>query len=376
MLAEAEARAVDTVVDDSAAQAHAQRTRTLWLTGLILAVLVIALGSWLILGRSMVRSLRDLRAQALDVAQRRLPEALERLRTAERQADIDNLPTTAFPQLGGDKSRSDEIGEVGDAFAAVHASAVQLAGEQAELRRGANAMIVNVARRSQMLVERQLKLLDEVQSRRGGPGPAREPVPARPPADPDAPQRREPARAGRRRHQPPPARPGAAVRGGARRDGRDRGVRAGRLRRRRRRLRGRPRGRRRGAHPGRTAGERHVVLAAGHHRPVIGRVAPTGARRTSAIADRGLGMSEKKLAEANERLGPHRSGRSGAGGGGDRADGPVGGRPPGRPARHLGAAAGARTAGPGGDLDPGAAARAAAGPAVRRAGPVGAPQRR
>ena len=128
VLAKAEARAVDDAVGQSASLAHAQRARTLWLTGLILLVLIITLGSWVIIGRSMVRSLRDLRVQALDVAQRRLPEALERLRTVERQADIDNLPTTAFPQLGGDNSRHDEIGEVGACVPRRAPRAVRIAG--------------------------------------------------------------------------------------------------------------------------------------------------------------------------------------------------------------------------------------------------------
>jgi signal transduction histidine kinase len=162
VVADAEQRALGHLDSDASKLVDDQHTRTLRLTALILGVLVITLASWILIGRSMVRSLRELRGQALDVAQRRLPEAIQRLRGVERQADLDNLPTTAFPQLGG--SAGDEIEEVGDAFAAVHASAVRLAGEQAELRRGAHAMIINVARRSQALVERQLKLLDEVQS--------------------------------------------------------------------------------------------------------------------------------------------------------------------------------------------------------------------
>lgn len=161
VLGAVENKALQRLGSDTKTLVDEQHARTLRLTALILAVLIITLGSWVLIGRSMVKSLRELRGQALDVAQRRLPEAIERLRTVERQADLDNLPTAAFPQLSA--NGGDEIEEVGDAFAAVHASAVRLAGEQAELRRGTNSMIVNVARRSQALVERQLKLLDEVQ---------------------------------------------------------------------------------------------------------------------------------------------------------------------------------------------------------------------
>src|SRR4029450_12925196 len=58
----------------------------------------------------------------------------------------------------------DEIGEVAQAFVAVHRSAVRLAAEQARMRRAVNAMFVNLARRSQSLVERQLELLDGLEA--------------------------------------------------------------------------------------------------------------------------------------------------------------------------------------------------------------------
>jgi len=58
----------------------------------------------------------------------------------------------------------DEIGEVATAFTAVHRSAVRLAAEQAMMRRAVNAMFVNLARRSQTLVERQLRLLDTLEA--------------------------------------------------------------------------------------------------------------------------------------------------------------------------------------------------------------------
>jgi hypothetical protein len=121
-----------------------------------LIMLLALLLSWLI-GRSMARSLRQLRTQALDVAQHRLPEAINRLRTLPRGETI-TVDTTSRVQS------SDEIGEVADAFTAVHRSAVSLAVEQAVMRRNVNAMFVNLARRSQTLVERQLQLLDSLEA--------------------------------------------------------------------------------------------------------------------------------------------------------------------------------------------------------------------
>ncbi|MEV8511193.1 nitrate- and nitrite sensing domain-containing protein [Dactylosporangium sp. NPDC051484] len=134
-----------------------QRNNAIVATSAIVLVMLLALLlSWLI-GRSMARSLRQLRAQALDVAQHRLPEAIQRLRTLPRGETVTVDTTTRVRS-------SDEIGEVADAFTAVHRSAVSLAVEQAVMRRNVNAMFINLARRSQTLVERQLQLLDQLES--------------------------------------------------------------------------------------------------------------------------------------------------------------------------------------------------------------------
>jgi Nitrate and nitrite sensing/Histidine kinase-, DNA gyrase B-, and HSP90-like ATPase len=130
---------------------------TLTATAIIIVILIIALfTSWRI-GRSMAHSLRLLREQALDVAARRLPEAIERLRASP---NVD----PALDMTGTAVDTADEVGEVAKAFTAVHRSAMRLALEQAMMRRAVNAMFVNLARRSQTLVERQLQLLDNLES--------------------------------------------------------------------------------------------------------------------------------------------------------------------------------------------------------------------
>ncbi|WP_203898297.1 sensor histidine kinase [Virgisporangium aliadipatigenens] len=141
-----------------------QHRRTMWLVGLILLVLCVTSLSSVHVGRSIIRSLRELRAQALDVAHQRLPEAISLLREVERPDDLQHVPTAAFTSLGGGEEDGDEISEVADAFAAVHASALALAMEQATLRRDVNAVITSLARRSQALVDRQLRLLDEIEA--------------------------------------------------------------------------------------------------------------------------------------------------------------------------------------------------------------------
>src|SRR5262249_3970999 len=58
---------------------------------------------------------------------------------------------------------TDEIGEVARAFDHVHREAVRLVSNEAALRGNINAMFVNLSRRSQSLVERQIRLIDDLE---------------------------------------------------------------------------------------------------------------------------------------------------------------------------------------------------------------------
>jgi len=58
---------------------------------------------------------------------------------------------------------TDEIGEVARAFDQVHREAVRLAADEAMLRGNLNAMFINLSRRSQSLIERQLSLIDSLE---------------------------------------------------------------------------------------------------------------------------------------------------------------------------------------------------------------------
>jgi hypothetical protein len=124
---------------------------------LVVALLfAIALVSTTIVARSMVRPLRRLRAGALEVAGVRLPEAVRRM----SEADGEGMSLEVEPI---DVDSSDEIGEVARAFDQVHREALRLAANEAALRGNVNAMFVNLSRRSQSLVERQLRLIDDLE---------------------------------------------------------------------------------------------------------------------------------------------------------------------------------------------------------------------
>jgi signal transduction histidine kinase len=122
----------------------------------ILLVLGFALFFTVVVARSMVRPLRRLRAGALEVAGMRLPETVRRMSEGEgADAPLDVEPI--------DVDSTDEIGEVARAFDQVHREAVRLASNEAALRGNVNAMFVNLSRRSQSLVERQIRLIDDLE---------------------------------------------------------------------------------------------------------------------------------------------------------------------------------------------------------------------
>jgi len=111
-----------------------------------------------VVARSMVRPLRRLRAGALEVAGIRLPETVRRM--SEGEGEGAGVPLAVEPI---EVDSTDEIGEVARAFDQVHREAVRLAANEAALRGNVNAMFVNLSRRSQSLVERQIRLIDDLE---------------------------------------------------------------------------------------------------------------------------------------------------------------------------------------------------------------------
>jgi signal transduction histidine kinase len=122
----------------------------------VLLILILALLFTAAVGRSMTRPLARLRSGALEVAGVRLPETVRRMSEsggADSPPDIEPI----------DVDSTDEIGEVARAFDQVHQEAVRLAANEAALRGNVNAMFVNLSRRSQSLVERQIRLIDDLE---------------------------------------------------------------------------------------------------------------------------------------------------------------------------------------------------------------------
>src|SRR5208337_1949271 len=300
------ANKLSAAVTSRASALRSQATTDLLVTSLVtLLLLLLVLVVSTTVARSLIRPLRKLRTDALDVAGHRLPEMVRRLSQSEGSdegVEIEPIGVTS----------TDEIGEVARAFDQVHQPVP-----------------------AQPVADRAATVADRLAgAERAGPRPAQQPVPAGPPGHPHAPQLREPAGSGRPRGDQAVEPAGAAGRRPARGHLRDRAVRAGRPQRAAGNRRGRPGRQRRGA-PGRgDRGERHHVLPRRH--PGV-RVWPAAEQRRGAPRHHrqrrghlGPGNVARQLAARQPARG--RRGRV-------PADGPVRGRSASRAARCPGPAA-------------------------------------
>src|SRR5262245_18260627 len=136
---------------------HQGAVRSLTLTAAVAAaVLIIVLLATVVIARSMVRTLRQLKAGALEVAGARLPGEVRELSTAggaDQDAEVEPIGVHS----------TDEIGQVARAFDQVHQEAVRLAADEARLRGSVSAMFVSLSRRSGSLLERLLRLIDSLE---------------------------------------------------------------------------------------------------------------------------------------------------------------------------------------------------------------------
>ncbi|MGW2824259.1 sensor histidine kinase [Streptomyces sp. NPDC001443] len=149
------------VTDNSTDRNHELSVRvTAGIALATVAVLLVALMSWRITS-SLLGRMSGLRGATLDLAQKRLPELVARLRTDDRSASADDLPELDF----GD----DELGRVAEAFNSAQRTAVNVALEQAALREGARSVFLNMSRRIQILVHRQITIIDAMEHKEQDP---------------------------------------------------------------------------------------------------------------------------------------------------------------------------------------------------------------
>ncbi|GAB3502192.1 sensor histidine kinase [Amycolatopsis cihanbeyliensis] len=121
------------------------------------AIIVAVRVSRSLVDRALMTRLARLRDDSLDLARDRLPKIVDRLKNGEPVEVKKELP-----QL--DHGR-DEIGQVAEAFNVAQLTAVNAAASEAKARSGVHNVFLGIAHRNQVLVHRQLQILDELESR-------------------------------------------------------------------------------------------------------------------------------------------------------------------------------------------------------------------
>ncbi|MBE9374050.1 nitrate- and nitrite sensing domain-containing protein [Saccharopolyspora sp. HNM0983] len=148
------------MIDDLRTEADELASSAQWAAirdgGIVVGLLVLAFGVAAFIARSMLRPLRTLRYGALEIAQGSLPDAIKQVNESPSAANRVSVPPVPV-------HTDEEIGQVARSFDAVHQQALRLASEQALLRTNINDLFVNLARRSQTLVQRQLSLIDRLE---------------------------------------------------------------------------------------------------------------------------------------------------------------------------------------------------------------------
>ncbi|MFC9892231.1 nitrate- and nitrite sensing domain-containing protein [Nocardia sp. NPDC127579] len=107
-----------------------------------------------LLANRFIGRMKRLRRDTLVLADERLPETIRQLSSGHAVADGE----VAQLDYG-----TDEIGQVADAFNRAHSAAVAAAVAESQTRAGVNAVFLNIAHRSQVVVHRQLGLLDQAE---------------------------------------------------------------------------------------------------------------------------------------------------------------------------------------------------------------------
>lgn len=151
------------VSESAAAEAAAARTRAGAIGAIVLGALVLAALAAFALGRSTTNRVRSVTAAAHRVAEVDLPKMVDSLSNPRGE-----LEATTLEDL--DETGKDEVSDLARSFSTLHGTLVQVANQQMEtLRKGVSEIFVVLARRNRSLVDRQLALVDQLESREEDP---------------------------------------------------------------------------------------------------------------------------------------------------------------------------------------------------------------
>ncbi|MDG2218789.1 MAG: hypothetical protein P8L46_12190 [Acidimicrobiales bacterium] len=126
------------------------------------SVVLFALLLAFMVGRSVSRPLTELTKSAEQLSTEELPAMVESLRTAGR---------TKSPKLTPIKAKGrDEVASLSRAFSEIQTMTTKVADDQRQLlRRGISDIFVNLARRNQSLLDRQIEFIDQLEAQEENP---------------------------------------------------------------------------------------------------------------------------------------------------------------------------------------------------------------
>ncbi|MFD9548187.1 nitrate- and nitrite sensing domain-containing protein [Nocardia salmonicida] len=149
---------IQTLAKDSAQRSEATAAAA---GGGVIALSVLVFLVSVVLANRIIRRLRRLRTATLQLADEKLPATMRALRDGD---EVDSAETSPSLDFG-----HDEIGQVAKAFEHAAAAAIGAAVDEARTREGVRAVFLNIAHRSQIVVHRQLEILDEAERRQEDP---------------------------------------------------------------------------------------------------------------------------------------------------------------------------------------------------------------
>jgi signal transduction histidine kinase len=152
------AKAADLLAAESDRLQDEAAAREQLFVGIAIGGLLVALVVTWIASRSITRPLRSLKAQAEEMAETSLPAAVRQILDTPPGDDV------VIPKVEPITVKThDEVSQVAAALSKVQSSAVDLAVEQAVLRRNISDSYINLGRRNQNLLSRQLDFITDLE---------------------------------------------------------------------------------------------------------------------------------------------------------------------------------------------------------------------
>ncbi|MEU4119719.1 ATP-binding protein [Kitasatospora sp. NPDC028055] len=130
----------------------------------LITVVAVVIASWR-LSRSLRRRIKELHTQAEEM-ERTLPEVVDRLGRGEQ---VDTEAASRAVTTGEHGNGTDELARLGQALNLARSAALEAAVRQADQHRGFERLLQRIARRTQLLIGRQLRKLDELERKHEDP---------------------------------------------------------------------------------------------------------------------------------------------------------------------------------------------------------------